>query len=309
MQLLAVNYHYFRDEKPESGIYPISLREFENQVDELSKYYTFISQNELVEKIKKKHFDSKNYCLLTFDDGLKEQMNALKVLNRKGIPGVFYISSSPIKNGNTLNVHKLHYVRSVVSDIEIFDFIDENIDTRKVKFPENIKDLYRYDDLETKKLKYLLNFILEPRVRDKIIDDLFSSLILDESRFSIDFYMDLKDIKKIDSMGYLGTHCHAHLPLATLEPDGIFSDINSSLDFFKSDCGISKIKSISYPYGGPKAVSNTVSKISEDLNFTYGLTMFRGINGIDDFENPLMLKRVDTNDAPGGKSKNNEFCI
>jgi peptidoglycan/xylan/chitin deacetylase (PgdA/CDA1 family) len=77
MQLLAVNYHYFREEKYENGIYPLTKREFLNQIDELSKYYEFISQNDLIDKIKNKKYSNKKYCLLTFDDGLKEQMNAL----------------------------------------------------------------------------------------------------------------------------------------------------------------------------------------------------------------------------------------
>jgi hypothetical protein len=40
----------------------------------------------------------------------------------------------------------------------------------------------------------------------------------------------------------------------------------------------------------------------------YGLTMVRGINNDDDIRARMMLRRVDTNDAPGGKLNSTEFA-
>ncbi len=307
MKLLSVNFHYIRDEIYENSIYPRSIKQISEQIDALSKYYEFISQNELADKIKTKKYDKKNYCLLTFDDGLKEQMDALDLLNQKGIPAIFYVTTNSIKNTTVVDVHKLHYIRSLMNDKDIYEFIAKNIDISGIEYPGNINDLYRYDSLKTKKLKYLLNFILEPTVKTKIIDKLSETLI-EESTLSKQLYMTVNDIKKLDDLGYLGTHSDLHLPLATLSDDGIKKDIKDSMDFLSEMCGANSVKSISYPYGGPKAVSQNVADISGEFGFTFGLTMFRGINKITDFENPLMLKRVDTNDAPGGKSNSTEFC-
>ena len=121
--------------------------------------------------------------------------------------------------------------------------------------------------------------------------------------------MTKENIKQLSGLGYLGTHSDLHLPLATLTDSAIKKDINDSVKFLSDVCGTDTIKSISYPYGGPKAVSQTVADISKEFGFTFGLTMFRGMNEIHDFENPLMLKRVDTNDAPGGKLNSTEFCL
>jgi len=308
MKLLAVNFHYIRDEVYDNGIYPRSTKQLSEQIDQLSKYYSFISQEELEEKIKNKNYDKKNYCLLTFDDGLKEQMNALEILNQKGLPGLFYVTTNSIQNTTVVDVHKLHYIRSQMSDNYIYEFIHNKIDTSIIKYPDNINDLYRYDPIETKKLKYLLNFILNPQLKDELINDLSKTLI-DETKLSKQLYMDKSDIQKISNLGYLGTHSDLHLPLATLSDDAIRKDIKDSLHFLEKECGTDKISSISYPYGGPKAVSQNVAEISKEFGFTFGLTMFRGINELADFENPLMLKRVDTNDAPGGKSNSTEFCL
>lgn len=308
MYLLSVNYHYFREKKYENGIYPLTMKEFSNQIDELSKYYEFISQNDLIDNIKNKRYSIKKYCLLTFDDGLREQMNALELLNKKGIPGVFYVTTNSIRNNKVVNVHKLHHIRSIISDTDVFKFLDSKIDSNIIQYPENINELYRYDALETKKLKYLLNFILDSETKDRLIDELFKE-IADESDFSKELYMSVEDIKKLDKQGYLGTHSDLHLPLATLSEEEIAKDIKDSLDFLHNSCEVDKIKSISYPYGGPKAVSQKVADISEQFGFDFGLTMFRGLNEIKDFNSPLLLKRVDTNDAPGGKLNSTEFCI
>jgi len=308
MKLLAVNFHYVRDEIYDNGIYPRTLEQLSSQVDELSKYYEFISQNDLIEKIKNKKYDNKNYCLLTFDDGLKEQMSALELLKKKGVPALFYVTTNSIKNSTVVDVHKLHYIRSIMKDSDVYHFINNKIDSSLVVYPENISELYRYDTLETKKLKYLLNFILEPTLKKSIIDELFNSLT-NETEFSKQLYMNREDIQKLDSLRCLGTHSDLHLPLATLSDDVIEKDIADSLDFLENNCGTSKINSISYPYGGPKAVSQNVANIAKSFGFDFGLTMFRGINELHDFKNPLMLKRVDTNDAPGGKFDSKEFTL
>ena len=308
MKLLSVNFHYVQDEVYENGIYPRSIKQISEQIDVLSKSYEFISQDELVNKIKRKEYDKKNYCLLTFDDGLKEQMNALELLNKKGVPAIFYVTTNSIKNNTVVDVHKLHYIRSLMDDNDIYEFIAKNIDISSIKYPSNINDLYRYDTLETKKLKYLLNFILEPTLKTQIIDRLLETLI-EESALSKKLYMTKENIKQLGGLGYLGTHSDLHLPLATLTDSAIKKDISDSVKFLSDVCGTDTVKSISYPYGGPKAVSQTVADISKEFGFTFGLTMFRGMNEIHDFENPLMLKRVDTNDAPGGKSNSTEFCL
>lgn len=308
MKLLAVNFHYIREKIYENGIYPRNLKQLSDQLDVLSKYYEFISQNDLINIVKNKNFINKKYCLLTFDDGLKEQMNALELLNQKGIPGVFYVTTNSIRNNKVVNVHKLHHIRSIMSDVDVFKFIDSKIDSNIIQYPENINELYRYDPLETKKLKYLLNFILDSDTKDILIDELFKQIAY-EGEFSKELYMSVDDIKKLDKQGYLGTHSDLHLPLATLSDKEISKDIKDSLDFLHNSCEVNKIRSISYPYGGPKAVSQKVADISEQFGFDFGLTMFRGLNEIKDFDSPLLLKRVDTNDAPGGKLNSTEFCI
>jgi peptidoglycan/xylan/chitin deacetylase (PgdA/CDA1 family) len=284
MQLLIINHHYIRDKKYKNGIYPKSLKDLEKNIEILHKRgYKFVSQNELI-NIKKGE-----YVLFTFDDGLKEQMEAFEFLLKKGIPAVFYVSTYPIMEKKVLNVHKLHYIRSKIDDKELLDFISKFV--KDVKFPENLNELYRYDNFEAKKVKYIFNFMLKDEIKTEIINKLFIKLT-DETKFSEKLYMNEEDIIKLYKYGCLGTHTHKHLPLATLKENEILNEISQSLEFFKK-LGLNNIYSISYPYGGKKAVNRKVVNISKKF-FKFGLTMYRGIN--NGSENLLELKRIDVND-------------
>lgn len=307
MKLLIVNFHYIRDETYAAGIYPRTFRELAEQIDALARHYRFIAPVELAAMVAGTPREG-NFCLLTFDDGLKEQMAALELLQRKGVPAAFYVTTAPIRDQTVADVHKLHYIRSVVSDAQLYDYIGQRMDLSAVAYPENIDSLYRYDPPESKRLKYLLNFILTAEEKDRIVSMLFAE-IADEATYSKSLYMDGDDLRKLSALDYLGAHGDAHLPLATLSEEGIRQDTQACLDFLHQQCGPKAIHSISYPFGGPKAVSQTVANISARYGFSFGLTMFRGINQAPDLKTPFLLKRVDTNDAPGGKSESSEYCI
>ena len=102
MNLLAVNFHYFREEKYTGGIYPISKIELKKQLDEIAKSYQFIAQNEVIDLLKNKQQSTKNYCVITIDDGLKEQMQAFDFLNEMGVPSILYVPTYPLKHKKVL---------------------------------------------------------------------------------------------------------------------------------------------------------------------------------------------------------------
>jgi hypothetical protein len=56
---------------------------------------------------------------------------------------------------------------------------------------------------------------------------------------------------------------------------------------------------ISYPYGSAAAVTPAVGAAAQSLGFAAGFTMERALNAT--LREPLLLARVDVNDAPGGK--------
>lgn len=307
-KLLIVNFHYIRNETSSSGIFPVSLKKLDKQIDELSTCYRFISQFELLNQIKSKSYPDEKYCLLTFDDGLKEQMTAFEFLKSKGIPGIFYIPTNSIQYRKVLNVHKLHFIRSEMDENELFGYLDRLFKITTIDFnKELLSNQYRYDTEKSRKIKYFLNFVLEENKKEEVINYLFKTVINDEHSFAEKLYMDEEDIKILANAGALGSHGSAHVPLTTISYEAAVDDIKNSVKYLENVTNF-PVHSFSYPYGGEEAVNSSLSSIFQNTNIVFALTMWRGVNTVENFKNPFLLRRVDTNDAPGGKLNLKIYC-
>jgi len=297
MQLLIVNYHYFREVKYDNGIYPVSASEFELHLEYLNENYKLISQAELASILcsKKKYNDK--FAMVTFDDGLSEQMSAYDILIKKGMPGVFYINTNPIKNNRCEYVHKLHYVRSIVDDSVLYDELVEMYEINKYAFNnQTLRSQYKYDSVLSQKVKYFINFVLNNQQRGKFISNFFSRVVHNESDFAKKLYMSNQDILDLYQSDMLGTHSASHIALAQLSNDEIRREIRLSKDHLYS-VGVNDIVSISYPYGGPTAADSRVAGVANEFNFAFGLSMFAGVNSAEDiFNNRMLLKRISCSD-------------
>ena len=307
MNLLIVNFHYYSNKIYPSGIYPISPVNFANQINTLSKMYNFVGQKEISDWIKTGESPEGNYCLITFDDGLKQQMNAFNWLVENEIPAIFYVPAKPFVEKTILDVHKLHLIRTKTHDTSLLEVINQSFD---IEFTDQnalqAKNQYRYDSVSSQKLKYILNFIIPEKEKKELIDNYFVKIFGNEEAFCNSFYMDENDVKLISNKGMLGNHGYAHVPLATLSINDAKEDVLKSTDFFEK-LTQNKLISFSYPYGGKSAVNESVASIVKNSNYDFGLTMHRGLNAT--LERPFLLKRIDTNDAPGGKNNSVSYLL
>jgi peptidoglycan/xylan/chitin deacetylase (PgdA/CDA1 family) len=305
MNLLAVNFHYFREETYPSGIYPVKKESFANQIRALSKYYTFISQYEIAQCINTNEYNKGNYCLITFDDGLKEQMEAFKWLKKNNIPAIFYVPVKPLVENTVLEVHKLHLVRAQVNDEELLSILKS---TTEYSFTsEDVRaanEQYKYDNDIAREVKYQLNFKLSGEEKSVFIDTAFSKLYPNETEFAKEFYMNEEDVKQLADAGMLGSHGYAHIPLS--QSVNAKSDIVSSISWLEQVTS-KPVLSFSYPYGSIAAVDKNVTRHFIGTNVLFALTMWRGINKWNAKFNHLLLHRVDTNDAPNGKNNSVEY--
>jgi len=311
VQLLAVNFHYIRDVKPKTEIYPRTLEEFKNQIDELGRYYEFVSQDDLLNitnNIEAYENSSSKFCLITFDDNLKEQYCAYEYLEQLSIPAIFFSTTLPYLGEQVHDVHKTHEIYCNYSDSELSYWLDDHFEFGTYKFSkEQLDASYAYDSDIRKKIKLFINFVLNNQDKKKAIDKLFNEIVIDVDRFRRDLYFTKNQLKELANKGMLGTHTHSHFPLATISSNQVGKEIIVSTEYLKEITGV-KIQSISYPYGRHGAVNNEVAECAKQAGMKFGLTMYRGINNIDSFKhNPLLLQRVDTNDAPYGKNGSCEY--
>lgn len=299
-KLLVVNFHYIRELKLFSGIYPISPSQFTSQLEALSKKYTFCSQPDILNWVAADAFPTGDFCLITFDDGLAEQMVAVDILRRKGIPGVFFVPTAPLAFETVLTVHKLQYIRSVLNDDEVFNSLKEVSDIDKYPFQmERVKTQYRYDNELGAKIKFYLNFVVSSEIAENLIGTLFCNLV-NENTFIRQFYMRKDDLKVLANFSMLGSHGVHHQPMATLNADEKRFEILESSKFLEHITD-STVQSFSYPFGSTEAVDEATVDCIRDSPIQLAFTMIRGVNEIEDLRGKFLLKRVDTNDAPGGK--------
>lgn len=91
---MVLTYHRITDEPDFQEPLKVSLSNFEKQIVYLKKNYRIVSGDELAEIIRRKDPFPKNACLITFDDGWKDNFtNALPVLIKYGVPAIVFVST------------------------------------------------------------------------------------------------------------------------------------------------------------------------------------------------------------------------
>lgn len=307
--IAIVNFHYVRPEKSEQGIHAIAVDEFKNRLDDIHKEgFSFISLEDVHYAVQNQtmgHLKQRS-CLISFDDGLKESYDyGLTVLDEKGIPGVFYVVTNAVYQNRVVDVHKMHYVRSQVSDQSILERITKYVDMQTMDVnDEQLRQQYPWDDILAARVKYAFNFLMDEKLKLNVIDDLFRDAYRgSEAEYARNLYMSQDQVKRLAEKKYLGTHSSDHHVLANLDEEALREDIENSMQQIFEHTN-QKMTAISYPYGEKNAVNEYVAQCSKSLGLISGMTMFRGVNFLSDIvENPLMLKRLDANDMVGGKSQ------
>ena len=305
MMILVVNFHYVGEGRyPYPGIYPVTPTAFERQLDELGKSFTFVSLSEIDEAVAGRRTLPKRSCLVTFDDGLREQYDlAWPILRRRGIPAVFFVNTAQHVTGRAATVHKVHWLRAHTPPEKFFQDVEDVcrkssiVPVGAAPTDEVLAAQYRYDLPQVRRLKHLLNFQLSSDQAEVVIESLFAER-WDEMAFVEERYMGPSQWCDLAEADCLGLHSHTHRPLAELSSDEAMKDLAVGMETLTAAVGVTPF-AVSYPYGGPSAVNRKVAATAASLGLRVGFTMERAMNrNLDD---PLLLARADTNDAPGGK--------
>jgi peptidoglycan/xylan/chitin deacetylase (PgdA/CDA1 family) len=308
--LTAINYHYIRHslDAPYPSIFGVAPTAFELQLKMLQDIYDFVHPEDILAN-PEKIFSAKgnNNLLVTFDDGLKEQYeHALPVLDKLGIPAIFFINSINHTEKKVSLVHKIHMVRSVTSPPELYEELTKSLGRMPTEDEKkSAHAFYRYDDPVGAEVKFILNILLDFKSQEKIIDRIFRDKY-NEAEVRKTLYMDDSQLKDLGRRGYLGSHAHSHIPLALYPDEKIKDELIRCASFLSSYSG-KPVTILSYPYGTKETCNETVAKIASETGHRMAFTTDRGIN--DETANHLLLNRFDCNDLPGGKNYNMKNAV
>ncbi len=95
LELTTMMYHYVRDPgdavEAGSGIPGMSVKVFENQLDELARQHTLVTWPEVRMALQEERPLPGSPCLLTFDDGvLDHYFHVFKILQKRNLSGLFF---------------------------------------------------------------------------------------------------------------------------------------------------------------------------------------------------------------------------
>lgn len=299
--LTVSNYHYIRSEynAKHPSIFGVTPGEFKEQLVLLKKRTTFVSSIDLLANSEQILGSEENFHFITFDDGLKEQYDyALPILDELEIPAIFFVNSSNLSEKKVSTVHKIHLLRSILSPDEFCkQLFTSNAVEVSVLDSDRAKNIYQYDDEKSAILKYVLNFKMNYKAQESVINKIFVQYF-EENDVLENLYMSKESLTALAQRGFLGSHSHHHYPLGLLPLETIKYEILSSKSILEEITN-SKIELIAYPFGTKEACTADVAEIAKKVGFKFGFTTTRGNNvGL---ENPLLLNRFDCNDILGGK--------
>ena len=307
--LIVVNYHYVRPvfNAPFSGVHGITPGELDTQLRVLGRAGEFIGAAQVRAGVQGTSALPERAILITFDDGLREQVEyALPVLDRLNVPALFFVNTSPLAQGTVSAVHKIHLLRAHTPPDDLWQRLLHTAASLGVALSVEDTDRaatlqYRYDSLTDARLKYALNFRLEPEVRDRLIDACFQAAFgNDERATSKRLYMGTEDLRQLGARESLGTHGHEHVPLGRLSRTAAAANVRTSIELLTQWAGV-RPYALSYPYGSREACSPDAGAGAADAGIEFAFTMERAGNA--DLESPFFLGRFDCNDVPGCKSQ------
>ena len=290
-----ITYHYVR---PNSRHYPyfnnFSFLNFKKQLDMMQKKFYFLSKEQFLKNILK---NSKiSGIVLTFDDGLKDHYRyVLPELQRRNLWGIFYIPFNILKFNKILPVHKIHILKGRFGSKKILDDILKFYPQyKKFQLINSFeKEVYKSNKHKVNdiKLKKLLNFYVKYNDLDNILQFLFNKYKLNEIKIFNEFYLNNKDIKKINSSGnIIGAHTMSHKVLSRLNSADQYYELSESLRTLKN-LKIKKPYLFAYPYGYRSSYNNTTITHLKKLGYHSAVIFDNKIS--KNISNKFVISRID----------------
>lgn len=118
-KIAVLTYHDFVEDKVENNM-QIKLKTFEKEIKYLAKHnYKSITPDELKCFINKECKLSKKNVLITFDDGWKNELKAIEILNKYNMKATIFYIGSNLDNPNFMNEDDLKNIKDNYKNITL----------------------------------------------------------------------------------------------------------------------------------------------------------------------------------------------
>lgn len=196
--------------------------------------------------------------LLTFDDGYRNCLDILPLLEKYRAPATFFIITNPVKNGEL-------FFWDAVYDYERKFGHDHRAASRAVEYVKNLNPEKRREFLRSRYGEGILH------IKSDISRPLTSG--------------ELKIIAQ-HPMATIGCHTLDHVPLDLCDDLSLQRQVLEANRYLEEICG-RPVTSFAYPYG---RYNPTVLDYVKNLGFEFGFGCDEGINALP-LESPYALRR------------------
>ena len=270
----------------------VLAKEFKKQMEYLSRNQNVVSLREGTRLLNQENSDDKDYVCVTFDDTYENMYtDAFPILKEAKVPATFFISTGYIDS------QKMFWTDKLENIFNICEPGNYSIDNEKIKkeFILSEDNLLEDKIRSTREVKAVIKKECTPSQRDKIIEDLSTSLGVPEyenSKNTSNYHnLTSQQIKEISDheLFDIGGHSVNHEILSFLSEEEIKHEVEESIRCLESVTG-KKIDLYSYPEGQRHHYNDMVISILKKNGIEICPSAVHGIN--EGKTSPFHLKRV-----------------
>ena len=297
---ISVMFHYVRNNETEDtpNLNSLSVEDFNKQLDWLEEFFQPMSFKEYDYCIKENKAFPDNKFLLTFDDGLKDHYKYVyPELKKRGLWGFFYINSQVYTEKSPMAVHVTHMVIDKIGSGKYTKIIKQELKKYNVSIEDfHLNGVYRYDDISNSNIKKIMNYLLDYKIRDKIIYNIFFEFFDNKEDFCENLYCSESELKEMIKEGVMvvGGHTHSHLVLSRLDKEKQYKELKICFDYINRKFGV-KSPVFCFPYGQKHTYDKFTLRALKEIGYHSSFNTVRGMTCVKK-TNKYELQRYDTVD-------------
>ena len=287
--LIVLTYHRIANEPDLDDPLKVSLSTFEQQILYLKRNFRIISGEELAAIIKREGPFPENACLITFDDGWKDNYtNAFPILKRYGVPAILFVPTDYVGTDRVFWHEQL--------TLALMSF-SNNIDMRRVKdrFSRWPKSVLKKIELITTHPQHLRR----PTVNDLIeylkcfgeeknisLAQELDALLFDGKREKPPSMLSWEEILEMSKDNIqIGSHGKTHCLLTQIDEGRVRAELTESKNIIEKRIE-RPVNFLAYPNGN---YNEGIKKLARRVGYLACFTCQTGIN--QDRPDPFELKR------------------
>lgn len=290
-------YHRIIDDDSELTDYSsygitVNKANFDKQIEFLSKNYNLIRLNELVNMIKAGENIPDKSCVITFDDGWRDNYtNAYPILNKYNAPATLFLTTNFIDNGEWFWEERIKFLLAHYFDSSTKNQLSEQVE-------RTMKDsLGKYNiDLVSKNNNQLPDYLAKIVTIAKSKDSEWLESFLNEMESLKNLagleeprrFMNWGEIQEIAAQQFdIGGHTLSHMSLPHCDKEKAERELTESKEIIDERLN-QQTSLFAYPYG---KTDKTIEQLTEKSGYKCGCTLIPGFN--DNKTSLFTLKRID----------------